>query len=296
MAETQETPKKITARSSVCRLCGSCYESHRMCRILNKTENMCTKIKETCKINVTVDDNLSKLMCRNCKKFVNKMFDFIEKCQNMQVRTNQSCSAKRCVELSPSVTIPPSKRLSVSADQEGSHFVKKTLFSCETVSTYSETTETFIQESFKQILNESQKQKIIQAAESKQAVVLAHIIKEYCPIVLASLKKSMVDVSLSCKNLCKRSGGSVLFGTTYESLKEFDFDLIWNEMATKIPFLLDIFNAVSGKNGLIESATRVKYGFAYSILMNERWHKLSLVKRANTVLVIEGGCTKQVWK
>ena len=60
MAETQETPKKITARSSVCRLCGSSYESHRMCRILNKTENMCAKIKETCKINVTEDDNLSK--------------------------------------------------------------------------------------------------------------------------------------------------------------------------------------------------------------------------------------------
>jgi hypothetical protein len=117
MAETQETPKKITARSSVYRLCGSCYESHRMCRILNKTENMCAKIKETCKINVTEDDNLSKMMCRNCKTFVNKMCAFVEKCQNMQVGMEHSCSVKRCVELSPSV-VPPSKRLSVSADKE----------------------------------------------------------------------------------------------------------------------------------------------------------------------------------
>jgi hypothetical protein len=79
----------------------------------------------------------------------------------------------------------------------------------------------------------------------------------------------MDDVSSSCKGLC-------------------------NEMATNILFLVDIFNAVSGKNGLVEIATRVKYGFVYSVLMNERWHELSLVKRVNTVLVIEGGCTKQV--
>ena len=28
--------------------------------------------------------------------------------------------------------------------------------------------------------------------------------------------------------------------------------------------------------------------------MNERWHELNLVKCVNTVLVIEGGCTKKV--
>ena len=58
-------------------------------------------------------------------------------------------------------------------------------------------------------------------------------------------------------------------------------------MTTNIPFLVDIFKAVSGENGIIESATRVKYGFVNPVLMNERW--------PNTVLVIEGGCTKQVW-
>ena len=119
---------------------------------------------------------------------------------------------------------------------------------------------------------------------------------QYCEVSkkLHTKKSITDDVSSSCKSLCKRSDGSVLFGTKYESLKEFDFDLVWNEMATNIPFLVDIFNAVSGKNGLVEIATRVKYGFVYSVLMNERWHELSLVKRVNTVLVIEGGCTKQV--
>ena len=139
----------------------------------------------------------------------------------MQVRMEYSCSVKRWVELSPSV-VPPSKRLSVSADQEASRLVtsKKMLFTCKTISTPSETTLSFIQESYEPMLNEGQQQKIIRAAESKQPVVLAHIIKEHCPVVLASLKESIMDdVSSSCKSLCKRSDGSVLFGTIYESLK-----------------------------------------------------------------------------
>jgi hypothetical protein len=38
-------------------------------------------------------------------------------------------------------------------------------------------------------------------------------------------------------------------------------------MATNMLFLVDIFNAVLGKNGLVEIATRVKYGFVYSVLI-----------------------------
>ena len=191
-------------------------------------------------------------------------------CRNMQDGMEQSYSVKRCLELSPSVK-PPSKRLSVSTDQEASRLVKKTLFTSKTTLTPSETTQPFIQESHEPMLNEDQKQKIIRAAESKQPVVLAHIIKEHCPVVLELLKKSITDdVSSSCKNLCKRSNGSVLFGTTYQCLVEFDFDLLWNEMTTNIPFLVDIFKAVSGKNGITESATRVKYDFVYSVLMNKR--------------------------
>ena len=70
-------------------------------------------------------------------------------------------------------------------------------------------------------------------------------------------------------------------------------------MERNIPFLIDIMNAVSGKNGATDCITentdlQVKYSFVYSILMNERWHELSVLKRVNTLLVIEGGCTKQV--
>ena len=70
-------------------------------------------------------------------------------------------------------------------------------------------------------------------------------------------------------------------------------------MERNTPFLIDIMNAVSGKNGATDCITentdlQVKYSFVYSILMNERWHELSVLKRVNTLLVIEGGCTKQV--
>ena len=157
MAEThEETPKKTNARSSVCRLCGGCYESHCMCRILNKTD-VCVKIKEICKINVTKDDNLSKMMCKNCKKFVIKLCAFVEKCQKMQVGIEQCCSVKRCVDLSSSVTIPPSKRLSVSAHQQPC-FVKKTLFLCKTTSTPSKSTQASTNEL---ILNKGEIEKII---------------------------------------------------------------------------------------------------------------------------------------
>ena len=39
---------------------------------------------------------------------------------------------------------------------------------------------------------------------------------------------------------------------------------------------------------------RVKFYFLYSVLMNEKWQELSLLKRVSTILIIEGGCTKKV--
>ena len=39
---------------------------------------------------------------------------------------------------------------------------------------------------------------------------------------------------------------------------------------------------------------RVKFYFLYSVLMNEKWQELSLLKRVSTILIIEGGYTKKV--
>ena len=105
------------------------------------------------------------------------------------------------------------------------------------------------------------------------------------------------EIDTACQKLCRRLDGSVLYDNSYEDIKGLNFDRVWNEMETNIPFLIQIMNAVCGKDTGIEETKnelRVKFSFLYSVLMSERWHELSLLKRDNTILIIEGGCTKQV--
>ena len=146
------------------------------------------------------------------------------------------------------------------------------------------------------LLNDSQQQKLMSAVKSKYPTVVAEIVKEYCPSILAAIKKTITDkINASCRSLCKRFGGSVLYGNHYESLRDFKFLTIWAELKAKNP--IEVINSISGINCGIENMKhelRVKYSFLYLVLMNERWHELNLLKRINTILIIEGGCTKQV--
>ena len=148
------------------------------------------------------------------------------------------------------------------------------------------------------LLTERQQKIIVQAVSHKDVTVLAAILKDHCPSVVKELKKTVTEeLKTSCAKLCKRSQGSVLYGNDYDSMKEFDFNKVWLELKTNFPFLVEVMNAVSvNENSVAETKLelQVKYSFLYSILMNERWHELNLVKRVNTVLVIEGGCTKKV--
>lgn len=148
------------------------------------------------------------------------------------------------------------------------------------------------------LLTERQQKMILQAVSNRDATVLTAILKDYCPSVVDELKKtSSEELKTSCAKLCKRSQGSVLYGNEFESMNSFDFNKIWVELKTNHPYLVEIMNAVSGKEKSVSDTKRelqVKYSFLYSILMNERWHELNLVKRVNTVLINEGGCTKKV--
>ena len=139
---------------------------------------------------------------------------------------------------------------------------------------------------------------IVRAVSHRDPAVLAAILKDHCPGVAKEVKKTITEeLKTSCAKLCKCSEGSVLYGNDYHSMKDFDFNKVWLELKTNLPFLVELMNAVSGKeNSITETKLelQVKYSFLYSILMNERWHELTLVKRVNTVLVIEGGCTKKV--
>ena len=147
-------------------------------------------------------------------------------------------------------------------------------------------------------LSNKQRQMLSRALNAQDATVLAFIMKEHCKNVVAALRKLLIrDIRITSAKLCKRSNGSVLYGNDYDSLKEFSFDKIWLEFKSNYPFLIELMNAVAGEVEDIEDITkslRIKLSFVYSILMNERWHELNMVKRVNTVLVIDGGCTKQV--
>ena len=80
-------------------------------------------------------------------------------------------------------------------------------------------------------------------------------------------------------------------------MNNFDLNKVWVELKTSHPYLVEIMNAVSGKEksaAETKCELQVNYSFLYSILMKERWHELNLVKRVNSVLIIEGGCTKKV--
>ena len=95
-------------------------------------------IEQTCDILVKEGDSLLKLICRNCKKLDIKMSEFRQKCQSMQVGMEQSCSVKRCVELSPSSQQPP-KQVPASShatpDAGTSCPAKKSLFTCKRTTT-----------------------------------------------------------------------------------------------------------------------------------------------------------------
>ena len=316
----QSTPKKIHARNSVCRLCGGAYESRHMLRVLGKSgidKNLPAKIHHACEITISETDCLLKLVCRKCEAFVFKVSDFKQKSQNIQVELElqQKCSVKRCTELSPSCK-QPAKR--AATEIHGKTSAKQLFFEEKpaqknggdheepmegdsltflrlknTEETEELTTQVGVRDQDLQVDQVNDKQ-IMGVLNSKPPFNVAEIIRKYCPKVLSALKELISEeITTACQKLCRRSDGSVLYGNSYESLKEFTFDSVWSEMERSIPFVITLMNAVSGKSSTTANL-RVKYSFLYSILMSERWHELSLLKRVNTVLVIEGGCTKKV--
>ena len=112
MAESMSTPTKISPRNPVCRLCGESHESRYMLRILaGSSKDLCVKVHKTCGIKISEDDMSSKVLCRGCVSFVNKMEQFIQRAlfiENTPSDQSSECAVKRYVQLSPS-SLQPSK-------------------------------------------------------------------------------------------------------------------------------------------------------------------------------------------
>ena len=126
------TPTKISPRNPACRLCGDSHESRYMLRIFSKAgsaKGLCAKVYNTCGIKISEDDTKSKVLCRSCVSFVNKMEQFIQRGQSIENTLSDQSSeyaGKRCVQLSPS-SLQPSKHLSMNMPSESSVHVDEPL-------------------------------------------------------------------------------------------------------------------------------------------------------------------------
>ena len=272
--------------------------------------NLTEKIFDACDVVIREEDFFSKLVCRKCEAFVSKVSDFKQKSKNIQIvlEEEQKCSVKRCTELSPS-SKQPSKRAATEVCRKQSS-AKQLMFEENPTQNSQGNREQPMKEDSssipspinfeEEVTNQPVQElvidvdQIVRAVNSMSPSSVAGIIKQHCPNVLSELKILISEeLSSACQKLCRRSDGSVLYGHKYENLKEFTFESVWNEMEKNIPFAISVMNAISGKSSTTEDL-RVKYSFLYSILMSERWHELSVLKHVNTVLIIEGGCSKKV--
>ena len=103
MAESMSTPRKISARNPVRRLCGGSHQSRYMLSIFSKarsSKDLCSKVYESCGIKISKDDTRLAVLCRSCVTFVDKMDQFIRRARsvdNTPSYLNSEYSVKRCV-------------------------------------------------------------------------------------------------------------------------------------------------------------------------------------------------------
>ena len=127
---------------------------------------------------------------------------------------------------------------------------------------------------------------------------ISNTLELFLPNAFYALKASIVNkMSEKCKSLCKVNNGSVLYGHNYDSLAEFKFSSIWEEIMNNNPFFIDVLSGMSGVcTDFIDvpENVKIKFCFIYAILMNIRWSKLSVMQRMNATMMIEGGGSRKV--
>ena len=125
------------------------------------------------------------------------------------------------------------------------------------------------------------------------AAVLNHLTRE-----------QIQQIHNSAKKLCsKGKNKSVLNNCKYEDLLDFDIAKVWDELVKNQPILAQAMLAMCEKErpsenfytslADVDHEKRLKFSFVYSILMHQRWNYNSLFQRANTIMLIDGGSTKQ---
>jgi hypothetical protein len=105
-------------------------------------------------------------------------------------------------------------------------------------------------------------------------------------------------IDQQCKDICVRKGRtSVLFARncTPEYLQQFNWAKLLKEMKEKVPDLLDVLTTVAvPKLRDTDQSQITTVCSVYGLLMNKRWHELSLVPKMVSVILGVGHATKKV--
>ena len=77
---------------------------------------------------------------------------------------------------------------------------------------------------------------------------LGNVLFKECPAVTLAVKKAITDqVTKNTNQLCtKKENASILYNHTYNGMANFDIEKLWKEINTNFPYLIDIFNAITG--------------------------------------------------
>ena len=104
----------------------------------------------------------------------------------------------------------------------------------------------------------------------------------------------MSDLRLRWEACNKRKiGKSVLHEHNYQGLARFSMEKLWEELEVRNPEILTIFETITNCDRS-KQEVRTKFSFIYSLLRHMSYHECSNLKRVLTVLLIEGGCSKEV--
>lgn len=105
------------------------------------------------------------------------------------------------------------------------------------------------------------------------------------------------ELNNQCQSLCVRTLGepSVLKDSSVEALESVKCGKIMREMKERAPDVLDFFSTVATprlKNNVDDQVACIC--MVYSMMMNQRWQELSLVRKIATVILGVGRKSKKV--
>ena len=106
------------------------------------------------------------------------------------------------------------------------------------------------------------------------------------------------NIDEQCKELCIRKGSiSALLAKncTPEYLQHFNWDIVLTEIKERLPDLLDVLTTVAiPKLRDAEKSQITTVCSVYGMLMNKRWHELSLLPKMVSLILGVGHATKKV--